>query len=75
MPILKEGEDQKKKVYMALCVVSKNVTIETIKEKLESIQDLELSQWTPIRVLHRRPDAKRMRTVYFMQVRVAAFKS
>ena len=66
--ILKEGEDQKRKIYSALCVVNKDIPIETIKEKLDAIQDLELSQWTPIRVLHRRPDAKRMRTVYFMEV-------
>merc|ERR1712141_398839 len=65
---LKEGEDQKRKIYTALCVVSKDISIETLKEKLEPIQDLELSQWTPIRVLHRRPDAKRMRTVYYMKV-------
>ena len=65
---LKEGEDQKRKIYTALCVVSKEISIETLKEKLEPIQNLELSQWTPIRVLHRRPDAKRMRTVYYMEV-------
>ena len=39
-----------------------------VKEKLEAIKDLELAQETPIRVLHRRTDAKRMRTVYYMNV-------
>ena len=64
---MKEGEDQKRKTYTALCVISKEFTIDWIKEKLEPITDLELGQNTPIRVLHRRPDAKRIRTVYYMQ--------
>jgi len=65
---LKEGEDQKRKTYTALCVIRKEFSIDWIKEKLEAITDLELGQNTPIRVLHRRPDAKRIRTVYYMQV-------
>ena len=65
---LKEGEDQKKKTYKALCALPKTQEIEEVKAKLESIKDLELAQQTPIRVLHRRPDANRRRTVYFMEV-------
>jgi len=65
---LKEGEDQKKKTYNALCTLPKNQKIEEVKAKLEGIKDLQLAQQTPIRVLHRRPDANRSRTVYFMEV-------
>ena len=65
---MKEGEDQKRKTYNALCVINKEFSIDWVKEKLEAIKDLELAQLTPIRVLHRRPDAKRMRTVYYMKV-------
>ena len=65
---LKEGEDAKRKTYKALCVLSKKFTLDFVKEKLEPIKDLELAQLTPIRVLHRRPDAERKRTVYFMKV-------
>ena len=66
---LKEGEDQKKKTYTALCTLNKDkLEIAKVKEKLEAIKDLKLAQQTPIRVLHRRPDAKRTRTVYFMEV-------
>ena len=39
-----------------------------LKSQLESIKDLELSQKTPIRVLHRRSNAVRKRSVYFMSV-------
>ena len=65
---LKEGEDQKKKTYTALCTLPKTHHIEEVKAKLEGIKDLQLAQQTPIRVLHRRPDANRRRTVYFMEV-------
>ena len=65
---LKEGEDAKRKTYRALCVISKEFAIDWVKEKLEAITDLELAQHTPIRVLHRRADAKRLRTVYYMKV-------
>ena len=65
---LKEGEDAKRKTYRALCVIGKEFSIDWVKEKLEAITDLELAQHTPIRVLHRRADAKRLRTVYHMKV-------
>ena len=65
---LKEGEDAKRKTYRALCVISKEFSIDWVKEKLEAITDLELAQHTPIRVLHRRADAKRLRSVYYMKV-------
>jgi tRNA pseudouridine synthase 10 len=66
---LKEGEDQKRKTYTALCVIADdNMAIQDVKAKLEPTKDLEIAQQTPIRVLHRRTDAKRMRTVYHMEV-------
>lgn len=70
---LKEGEDQKTKTYNALCRLcpgnnSTPISMTDIKSKLEAIKDLELKQRTPIRVLHRRPNAIRKRSVYFMEV-------
>ena len=47
---LKEGEDQKKKTYTALCTLNNDdLKIAQVKEKLEAIKDLKLAQQTPIR--------------------------
>ena len=54
---LKDGEDTKKKTYTALCVIPKEKATIIIMERLSQLQDMksvELSQRTPIRVLHRR---------------------
>ena len=66
--LLKDGEDQKTKTYTALCITPQPIKLEVLRAKLESIKDLELEQQTPIRVLHRRPNATRRRTVYYMKV-------
>ena len=64
MKILKDGEDQKKKSYLALCI---SPTLECPDlQNLNAIKNVELQQKTPIRVLHRRPNATRNRTVYEM---------
>ena len=56
----KEGEDSKTKVYTALCVLtSADVNGELfdfeadVKAKLNAVDNLQLMQQTPIRVLHR----------------------
>ena len=64
--ILKEGEEEKKKFYTALCVTSVPVSKEKFRE-LEKIQDLKLLQQTPIRVLHRRANAFRDKMVHSMK--------
>jgi tRNA pseudouridine synthase 10 len=63
--VLKEGEEEKRKRYVALCWSRDPVTDNQLSA-LESIKDLALAQKTPIRVLHRRSLATRERTVYNM---------
>ncbi len=66
---LKEGEDQKTKTYRALCILPDgSLTLEEVKHRLENVKDLELGQKTPVRVMHRRPNNLRKRTVYWMEV-------
>ena len=50
--LLKEGEEEKRKSYAALCIVGKVLTEDDIK-KLNSMTNLQLRQKTPLRVLHR----------------------
>jgi hypothetical protein len=57
---------QKRKTYLALCISPSKPFTAADLDKLASIKDLELQQKTPIRVLHRRPNATRPRTVYKM---------
>lgn len=58
--LIKEGEDQKRKTYIALCIAPTppHVSNEDLQE-LSKIKNLKLMQKTPIRVLHRRPNAVR----------------
>jgi len=70
--VLKEGEDNKQKVYQALCVVTLGEN-DNRAELMSRIVDLsktpstELAQKTPIRVLHRRANAERTRNIYWMK--------
>lgn len=52
MLLLKEGEEEKRKIYSALCIVGKTLTEGDIN-KLNNMVDIKLSQKTPVRVLHR----------------------
>ena len=61
--ILKQGEEDKQKCYVAVCWSRDDITDEQISE-LAATKDLTLQQKTPIRVLHRRPLATRERTIY-----------
>lgn len=67
--ILKQGEEDKQKCYVAVCWSHDDITDEQIAE-LAALKDLILQQKTPIRVLHRRPLATRERTVYTMSARL-----
>ena len=70
---LKDGEDMKRKTYTAVCVIPRQCVDENLKAKilnLDNMPAIELSQRTPIRVLHRRPNAIRTRSVYNMKVDV-----
>ncbi|XP_076314343.1 pseudouridine synthase 10 [Tachypleus tridentatus] len=63
--MLKEGEEEKRKTYSAICVMNRPLTKEDI-EQLKTLKDLVIQQKTPLRVLHRRPLAVRERIVYEM---------
>ncbi|XP_020710993.2 tRNA pseudouridine synthase Pus10 [Athalia rosae] len=62
---LKEGEDTKTKTYRALCLC-RSQPLPTL-DVLNEIRDLEVIQKTPVRVLHRRPLATRLRTIHAMK--------
>lgn len=64
---LKQGEESKKKTYEALCVSKKPLT-EELLSNISSCTPLVLDQKTPIRVLHRRANMVRKKTVYSMNV-------
>jgi len=71
---LKEGEEEKKKRYTALCVTSEPCP-ESKFEELASMVDLKLKQETPIRVLHRRANAVRDKVVHSMKVEKEGMKN
>lgn len=50
-------------MYRALCILKKPVTVEILK-KLNISEPFTMNQWTPLRVLHRRPLHLRPRTIY-----------
>ena len=54
---LKDGEDMKKKTYTALCAIPNEMVTDSIVSSLlhlNEMNEIKLSQRTPIRVLHRR---------------------
>lgn len=63
---LKAGEEEKKKVYSALCFSKQPLNLSLLDE-LQQKRDLVLAQKTPVRVLHRRPIAVRERVVHEMK--------
>ena len=69
--ILKQGEQEKRKSYLAVCWIPQPVTVEIV-EKLNSIgkNEIEIDQWTPVRVLHRRANICRRRAVHAMAAEV-----
>lgn len=64
---LKQGEDSKTKMYEALCV-SKNPLTDELLHKLATCTPLVIEQRTPIRVLHRRANMVRPRTIHSLNV-------
>lgn len=64
--LLRHGEEDKKKVYRALCVLKVPVTDEILR-KLTIPEGFTIEQTTPIRVLHRRPLLVRPRHIYCMR--------
>lgn len=66
---IKTGEENKRKVYRALCVLRKPATVD-LMERLNSTDGFDVEQWTPLRVLHRRTLMRRPRRVYSVQAHV-----
>uniref|UniRef100_A0A7E4W130 tRNA pseudouridine(55) synthase n=1 Tax=Panagrellus redivivus TaxID=6233 RepID=A0A7E4W130_PANRE len=65
--MLNVGQEEKKKVYSALCYSHLPITDEAIK-KLEAAMPVEISQLTPLRVLFRRPLLDRKRTIHAARI-------
>lgn len=63
---IKSGEEDKKKIYRALCTIDGDVTLELL-EKLTIEKEFVIQQWTPLRVLHRRTLMRRPRTIFTVQ--------
>lgn len=63
--LLKQGEEEKKKIYSALVWAEEELTQDRLKV-LDENTNLILKQKTPIRVLHRRTLAVREKVVYSM---------
>lgn len=61
---LKSGEEFKIKVYQALCFTKGELPD---LEKLNTCPPLEILQYTPVRVLHRRSNMARQRTIHSMK--------
>lgn len=64
---LKQGADSKTKTYEALCVSKKPLTNETLYN-ISNCTPLVLNQKTPIRVLHRRANLVRLKTIHSLNV-------
>lgn len=63
--ILEEGQESKTKSYKCTVWLSKDVS-DDVLDRLNTTKNLQLTQKTPIRVLHRRSLADRIRTIYEM---------
>lgn len=63
---IKSGEEDKKKIYRALCTIAGDVTLELL-ERLTIEKEFVIQQWTPLRVLHRRTLMRRPRSIYSVQ--------
>lgn len=64
---LKDGQESKTKEYRALCCCSKKLTSEDV-DKISKINDLDIDQKTPIRVLHRRSLLSRPKQIHRMRI-------
>lgn len=66
---IKTGEENKKKIYRALCVLRQPATVEVL-QRLNVPDGFTIDQLTPLRVLHRRPLLSRPRRIYSVRARV-----
>ena len=61
-----EGAESKKKTYLCLVKLNREPTMNDF-QKLDAIENLQVMQQTPIRVLHRRTQMCRDKTVHWMK--------
>ena len=66
--LLKEGEEEKRKLYSAIIWTSKEIAPEQLLF-LSELKNIQIEQKTPIRVLHRRTLATRVRTICSLQAK------
>ena len=57
------------KFYQAVVLCKEPLTLASM-EKLQGIKDLEICQWTPVRVLHRRANMLRKKTLHSINVKM-----
>lgn len=69
---VKCGEEQKKKIYRALCCcVNEKEVPQSVIDKINAVdKEFVIEQATPIRVLHRRTLLKRPRSIYSVHARL-----
>ena len=67
--LLKQGEEEKRKLYSALVWTEGEMTKESLKV-LDNCKELVVRQKTPIRVLHRRTLAVREKMIYSMETKL-----
>lgn len=65
---IKTGEESKKKTYKALCKTDAPDIKQAI-EKINALEALEITQATPMRVLHRRSLLPRTKTIHKMEAK------
>ncbi|KAG0474442.1 hypothetical protein HPP92_014128 [Vanilla planifolia] len=65
--LMREGEAEKQKQYAALVWISRPVLDEDLMT-ISSIENMEISQRTPVRVLHRRSPLERKRIIHWMKI-------
>ncbi|KAM7260252.1 hypothetical protein ACFE04_015993 [Oxalis oulophora] len=65
--IISEGEAEKQKQYAALVWVSRPLEDNDV-QSITSLIDLQITQRTPIRVLHRRSPLDREKTIHWMKI-------
>ncbi|PIA32892.1 hypothetical protein AQUCO_04300078v1 [Aquilegia coerulea] len=65
--LMREGETEKQKQYAALVWISRPLEDEDLKT-ISSVKDMQISQRTPVRVLHRRSPLDRERSIHWMKI-------
>ncbi|KAH0448732.1 hypothetical protein IEQ34_022532 [Dendrobium chrysotoxum] len=65
--LMRVGEAEKQKQYAALVWISRPLIDEDL-QSISSVNNMEISQSTPIRVLHRRSPLERKRIIHWMKI-------